>query len=247
MVFFCFSSKDRQSIVESILFHLTNYGIPVWYDRHKMLMGDKRNYKNFVEGVGYSKYAIVILSPNSIANGCCAREEIMLIEEKYKSGDMTVFPIFFNLKATDIPQEFLWMKDLVYKELVISSDSLSTCNHIICKILLDELSKYRIKSVNDFLFCKNGSSSHMYLKSIMYAYTSISDENRDAQISLLYAGYLYIKTHFGIKELPEFYYKGAERLFGETRLHLPIDLRESLIMERIFLLLINTAVFGYII
>ena len=49
MLFFCFSSKDRHSIVESILFHLTNYGLPVWYDRHKMLLGDERDNKNFDE------------------------------------------------------------------------------------------------------------------------------------------------------------------------------------------------------
>ena len=58
MIFFCFSSKDRITIVEAILFHITNYELPVWYDRYKMLMGDERDYKNFEEGVGGCKYAI---------------------------------------------------------------------------------------------------------------------------------------------------------------------------------------------
>ena len=78
MVFFCFSSKDRQAIVESILYHLDNYCIPVWYDRRTMLMSDQRNYKNFVEGVGSCRYAIIILSPNCVASKC-ANEEIELI------------------------------------------------------------------------------------------------------------------------------------------------------------------------
>ena len=45
--------------------------------------------------------------------------------------------------------------------------------------------------------------------------------------------------------IPEFYYKGIQRLFEETRLNLPIDLRETLIFERLFLLLFNAAIFGY--
>lgn len=78
MLFFCFSSKDRHSIVESILFHLTNYGLPVWYDRHKMLLGDERDNKNFDEGVKACNYSIIILSANTIASEC-ANEEIDLI------------------------------------------------------------------------------------------------------------------------------------------------------------------------
>ena len=70
MLFFCFSSKDRHSIVESILFHLTNYGLPVWYDRHKMLLGDERDNKNFDEGVKACNYSIIILSANTIASEC---------------------------------------------------------------------------------------------------------------------------------------------------------------------------------
>ena len=86
MLFFCFSSKDRHSIVESILFHLTNYGLPVWYDRHKMLLGDERDNKNFDEGVKACNYSIIILSANTIASEC-ANEEIDLI---YRSEERRV-------------------------------------------------------------------------------------------------------------------------------------------------------------
>ena len=59
-IFICLSSKDRQLIVESIMYHIANYGFAIWYDRHKMLLGDKRNYKNFIEGIVKTKYAICI-------------------------------------------------------------------------------------------------------------------------------------------------------------------------------------------
>ena len=246
MVFFCFSSKDRHSIVEAIFYHITNYAIPVWYDRHKMLMGDERDYKNFTEGVNQSKYAVIILSYNAIES-TCAREEIELIHEQYKQGKIHVFPIFYNIKAVDLQAEFNWMTKLVYKELDESTDSLSTCNHIICRVLLDELSKYKVQSINDFLRQYGENPTYAYLSQLIKSYCAISDDNHDAQIALLYAGCLYLMNYYSRQHIPEFYYEGVERLFGETRLHLPIDLRETLILERLFLLLVNSSIFGYII
>lgn len=246
MLFFCFSSKDRQIIVESILFHLTNYGVPIWYDRHKMLLGDDRNYKNFNEGVNNCDYAIIILSQNTI-NSKCANEEINLIRENFKKHQMCVFPLLFNIKASDLPEKYSWITKLVYKELTIESDSRSACNHIICKILLDELQKYKIKNINEYFKTYGKHSAFSYITKLINSYCKISDENHNAQIALLYAGCLYIEENYNLTDIPAFYYKGTQRLFEETRLNLPIDLRETLIFERLFLLLFNAAIFGYII
>ena len=246
MLFFCFSSKDRHTIVESVLFHLTNYGIPIWYDRHKMLLGNERDYKNFDEGINNCNYSIIILSPNSIESKC-ANEEIDLILKKYEKHQMYVFPIFFNIKATEIPPKYQWLTRLVYKELTIDNDSRSACNHILCKILLDELQKYKIKSINEYMKIYENNHSFSYITQLLNSYCSISDSNHNAQIALLYAGCLYIKEYYSIADMPSFYYKGIQRLFDETRLNLSIDLRETLIFERLFLLLFNSAIFGYII
>lgn len=245
MIFFCFSSKDRHSIVESIFYHITNYALPVWYDRHKILMGDERDHKNFTEGVGQSDYAVIIMSPNAIES-TCVKEELMLIHDRYKSGEMHVFPILFNIRAQEIPSEYTWMTKLVYKELNDSTDSLGACNHIICRVLVDELSKYNVLSINDYLKKYNKNPTFSFLNQLIKSYCAISDENHDAQIALLYAGCIYIIHQYGTQGIPIFYYEGVERLFNETRLHLPIDLRETLILERLFLLLINSAIFGYI-
>lgn len=245
MIFFCFSSKDRLQIVEAMLFHITNYELPVWYDRHKMLMGDNRDYKNFDEGVDQCEYAITIVSPNAIAS-ICAQEEMELIRKRYEAGEMTVFPVFYNLKASELPIQLQWMTKLVYKELDTSTDAHSACNHIICRVLLDELEKYRIKSINDFFaFCGNNSTLS-YPAKLLKAYCKVSDDNRDAQITLLYAVCQYIRTRYNLNDVPAFYYVGIDRLFDETRLHLPVDLRETLIFERLTLLLTNAVLFGYI-
>lgn len=195
MLFFCFSSKDRHSIVESILFHLTNYGLPVWYDRHKMLLGDERDNKNFDEGVKACNYSIIILSANTIASEC-ANEEIDLIYQRYKQHKMYVFPIFFNIKASQLPEKYCWMKRLVYKELTVANDSRSACNHIICKVTLDELQKYKIKTINEYLKLYKNNKAFSYLTELIDSYCKISDENYNAQIALLYAGCLYIKEKY---------------------------------------------------
>ena len=56
-VFICFAAEDRYEIVEPIVYHLKNYGIPVWYDRYTLLMGDNRVQKNLYDGDhGYDSY-----------------------------------------------------------------------------------------------------------------------------------------------------------------------------------------------
>ena len=95
---------------------------------------------------------------------------------------MYVFPIFFNIKASQLPEKYCCMKRLVYKELTVANDSRSACNHIICKVTLDELYK--------------NNKAFSYLTELIDSYCKISDENHNAQIALLYAGCLYIKEKY---------------------------------------------------
>lgn len=179
MIFLCFSSKDRYDIVESIYYHIKNLGISVWYDRNEILMGDDRDYKNFVEGVDSCKYAIIILSPNSIES-VCANEEIDLIYNRYKIGKVYVFPVFYNISANKIPEKYLWMTKLIYKELNISIDSRGLCNHVICKYLLDQVKLLKYQSINEL---KNLSIP--YLSLIIDSYSEVDGNNYNARIALL--------------------------------------------------------------
>lgn len=230
MIFLCFSSKDRYDIVESIYYHIKNIGIPVWYDRNEILMGDNRDYKNFIEGVDSCKYAVIILSPNSIAS-VCANEEIDLIYKRYKAGESYVFPVFYNIAASEIPPKYHWMKKLVYKELNISIDSRGLCNHIICKYLLDQISQLKFKSL-----LESKKQSDPFLVSIIDSYLQIDGNNYNSRIALLYSAILYIKKKY---HPPEYCIKGAQYLFNETKLNLPMDLRETIIFERLFIISSN--------
>ena len=139
------------------------------------------------------------------------------------------------------------MKKLVYKELNPSTDSLSASNHIVSKYLFDELKKYKIRSINEFLLIYKNKPTYKYLITLIESYCSISDSNHNGQIALLYAACIYLINTYDLSNVPSYYIKGIYKLFDETKLHLPIDLRESLILERIFLLLLNSSIFGYII
>lgn len=55
MIFIGYSSKDRYTIVESMVFHLKNYGFNVWYDFHDMYLSDARFETNFEHGIKDSK------------------------------------------------------------------------------------------------------------------------------------------------------------------------------------------------
>ena len=245
MIFLCFSSKDRHCIVEAILFHLMSFEIPVWYDRQKMLLGDDRNIKNFDEGVKKAEYTIIVLSPNAISS-VCANEEIDLIFDCYKSGSTLVFPLFYNISASDIPDKFAWMKKLVYKEINNHVDVYSACNHIVCKFLLDELKKYKFQTIDSFISLNKSIPSMVYIVEMFSAYRSINGDNYDAKISILFSIYLYIKTHYNMECVPLYYSAGMDHLFNETKLHLSIDLRETIIVEHLTLLLLNSVLFGYI-
>jgi hypothetical protein len=241
MIFFCFSSKDRQNIVEGILYHIQNYGLAVWYDRQQMLLGDERDYKNFVEGVGLSRYAIIVLSRNCIASEC-ANEEIDLIHSKYSLHQIHVFPIFYDLSLTDIPPKYKWLTHLVYKELDISTDVRGTCEHIICKVLLDELSHCTYSTVDSTLARSEFSTDYDYIFKLLSCYKSIDGNNKNAKFSLLYSAILYIRTFYKLEDLPAYYFAPADFLFSETKLNLPMESREILIMERAFLLLFNAII-----
>ena len=211
-----------------------------------MLMGDQRNYKNFVEGVGLCNYAIVVLSPNSIASKC-ANEEITLIKEKHEKGQMVVFPIFYNVKADALSNQYSWMTQLVYKELVPEIDSVGACNHIVCRILLDELSRFPVRSLSDYIKTFEDVQMHSFLVSIIKSYLEVYGSNYGARLALLVSAYFYLFSHYNIDKIPNYYYQGIQHLFNHTKLSLPIEEREMLIAERSFLLLINAIMFGDVI
>ena len=237
-LFICFSAKDRYKIVQPIVYHLKNYGINIWYDRYKLVMGDNRIEKNIVDGAGKCKYALIVLSKDTV-NSICATEEIKILESRYYKNDVVVFPVLYELKPKDIPPVFCWIKDLIFKEADHSTGTLEICNHIACKITQDMLKTCNCKSITDVIH--SNLSLPKSAKHLLQKYTCIDNANLNSRVSLLYATYTIIQTENIVATPPicELPIKVFERLFNETLLNLSIDYREIWLLENSLCVLID--------
>lgn len=238
-VFICFAAEDRYRIAEPIVYHLKNYGISTWYDRHTLLMGDNRIEKNLNEGVSRCKYALIILSKDT-EQSVCAMEEISILERNYYAGNTTLFPVLYELSPKDIPYTLQWIKKLIYKEVDRSTGTLEVCNHIACKITGDILEKCRYQGIMNFL---NHCDSLLFpvIYRLLSSYQTIDSENLNSRVTLLYATYLYIiySKNIHVDSVITIVTKTFERLFSETRLNLAIDYRELWLLENCICILIN--------
>lgn len=238
-LFICFAAEDRYNIVEPTVYHLKNYGIETWYDRHSLIMGDNRINKNLNEGVRDCQYAMIILS-KYISDSKCAMEEISIIKAQHEQGKVTVFPILYELSPNEIPYELCWIKDIIFKEVDRHSGTREICNHIACKITSDIVNNCSYHTIQEII----NNSTHVLptpTNEILKCYQNIDNSNLNSRIALLYAVYLTI-THSKKIEYDSLLCMVAkifERLFSETKLNLTIDYRELWLLENAICILVH--------
>ena len=237
-LFICFSAKDRYSIVQPIVYHLKNYGINVWYDRHEMVMGDNRLKKNLEEGAGKCNYALIVLSQNTNTS-LCATEEIQILESRYYKGEVTIFPVLYELKPCDISPNFMWINKLIFKEANHATGTLEICNHIACKITHDMLNNFRYKTINEIV--NNNLTLPKSVKLLLDKYAKIDNANLNSRVTLLYAIYIILVESSDLAESPlcDIPTKVFERLFTETLLNLTVDYRELWLLENSMCILLE--------
>lgn len=237
-VFICFAAEDRYSIAEPLVFHLKNYGINVWYDRQRLIMGYNRIDKNLYEGAQKCPYAIVIISNNIMASEC-AMEELSIIEARYRSGKITIFPVIYEIMPQNIPSELCWIKELIFKEADRNSGTREICNHIACQITDDIKQKYVFRSIQDI---KNYREAEFptIIHTLLCKYLEIDVSNLNSRVTLLYTIYL-----IAIENLTESCSDSIlvqyifERLFTETRLNITVDYRELWLLENALCILLS--------
>jgi hypothetical protein len=238
-VFICFAAEDRYEIVEPIVYHLKNYGIPVWYDRYTLLMGDNRVQKNLYDGAQTCKYAIIIVSKNTQLSKC-AMEEISIVRENNKEHKVTVFPILYDISPDNLTGELIWIKKLIFKECNKNSGTYEICNHIACKITDDILSNYKYTSMISII-TQLGNKIPSYTYNILHDYCEIDTNNLNSRVTILYCAYITVKDNIidTNNNLFILVSKIFTRLFNETKLNLPIDYRELWLLENSICILIN--------
>lgn len=237
-LFIAFAAEDRYTIAEPIVYHLKNYGVNTWYDRHALLLGDNRQKKNLDEGAKISPYACVIISKHT-ASSKCAMEELDIIQRRYYQNDVIVFPVLYELPPENIPCSLLWVKEMIYKEANRSSGTREICNHIACKISENMLQNRPIKNISAYIAALPAYTSET--RAILCSYEEIDHANLNGRISLLYATYL---TMIYTKLFPNtsdthFAHQVFRRLFSETRLNIMIDYREIWLLENAICILAN--------
>lgn len=232
MFFLCFSGRDRLTIVQSVLYHLQKYGMDIWYDNYQYILGDLK-YATYADAIIKSNYAVVIFSP-SFPESPGAIEELDIIKKQYDKGQIHIFPIFYNISASSIPEAYSWLCDMIYNELNESTGSLLTCNQMVNQFLSDELCNKTYKNLQEILFLRKGIPE--YVLKLLEDYYTIIPQNINSRLTILYCLFLYL--HESI-DLPQYLTKSANYLFQTTKLNLNYNFKEIIIMEQIVCLAIN--------
>ena len=231
VIFLCFSSKDRNTVVKSVRYHLKNYGLSIWYDYHKLFLGDNRNYHNFYEGILLNKYAIVIISENFF-DCICANEELEIIKHQHEIGKMHIFPILYNITASELPDRYQWLRNLIYNEVTNKTGTLLTCNQIVCKFLSDKNNSLSLRQYQTF-------SIDGFVKELLSVYFDISEENINARILTLFTIYKYLIYTNPTMDYPQYCVRAFNRIYSSTKLNLKNDWKELSILENSLLLMIS--------
>lgn len=230
MVFLCFSSGDRYTIAKSCLYHLKNFGIPVWYDYHELVLGDKKYEKNFDDAIKKCSYFIIIYS-NCFFNSPCAINEEELIFSELQQRSISIFPLLYNITFEMLPpKQKDRIENLIYNEINTEDGCLSSVNQIVCKYFLDQLGYSLLEITPQINYDFISTIKDPFIKKMLENYVHISSDNFDARIAILYCIYEYIITNFNYN-IPEYIVRTMDYLFDTTKLHIPLNHKEIIIAE----------------
>ncbi len=237
MIFLCFSSNDRYTVVKSCLYHLKNYGLSVWYDYHELILGAKKKEKNFVNAIENSNYFIIVYSQGFFHSPCAIQEENIIFDE-FKKRPITIFPLLYNISFNELPQlQKSRIENLIYNEITDESGSLPTINQIVCKFYIDQLTE----SCYDLTPCINLSVAKkiddIFIRRIIDVYSQISADNFNARIALLFSLFEYSMELHQEVNISENIIKTMNYLFNTTKMNIPLNHKELIIAE---LALLNT-------
>ena len=101
-VFISHAWEDKESFADELDKELRKLGLKVWYDTNEIKWGDSMR-KRIDEGLRKSRYGIVILSPNYIAEGkYWTKTELDGLFQLESSGGKRILPIWHNLTKKEV-------------------------------------------------------------------------------------------------------------------------------------------------
>lgn len=101
-VFISHAWEDKEDFVDDLYNALTALGIKVWYDTSKIKWGDSMR-KKIDEGLSKSKFGIIVLSPNYIAeNKYWTKIELDGLFQLESINGKTILPIWHKLTKKEV-------------------------------------------------------------------------------------------------------------------------------------------------
>lgn len=125
------------------------------------------------------------------------------------------------INASELPNEYNWIRKIIYNEVNEQSGTLFVTNQIIEKMLHDESNRLQLRSFSEVSKFLN-NNSNAYLKNIIETYLTLDMPNYSAKISLLYAAYLYIIIE-GKTECDNYINKIIKRIVSFSSLNITLD------------------------
>lgn len=239
MIFIGYSSDDRYTVVESLVFHLKNYGFKVWYDFYDMFLGDNRFEENFKKGLHGSHYVIFVISQNFFESNC-AKEELDYAQLLYERGEIVLFPLLYHMTANELPKDYNWIKKIIYNEIEDHSGTLFVANQIVEKMLHDEVLKCKFHSFSE---CVNylKKKDVKYMCNLLNSFIHLDIQNYSARIAILYSAFLYIQSK-GLIDENSYTCTIVQRIYLLTGLNISIDHLSLSIFSLAMMLILNTSI-----
>ena len=101
-VFVSHACEDKEDFVDEFVDELKKQGLKVWYDTNKLKWGDSMREK-IDKGLAKSKYGVVVLSPNYIAeNKYWTKAELNGLFQIESINGKVILPIWHNLTKKQI-------------------------------------------------------------------------------------------------------------------------------------------------
>lgn len=239
-MFLCFSSGDRYTVVKSCLYHLKNYGIPVWYDYHELILGDQKREKNFEYAIKNNDYFVVIYSKNFFNSPCAIIEEKRIFEE-LKMRQIIIFPLLYNLTFEELPKKYKdKIENFIYNEIDDKTGTLLSVNQIVTKYLVDKINISSFEATPSISKYDFSNLTDKYIIKLINIYKTISKDNFNAQISILYCLFSYLETKKKIKKEFQYLCRLMSYLFTFTKLNIAFNHKEIIIAELSIILLLQS-------
>lgn len=237
MIFVCFSHVERYIIAQSLSYHLKNLGFKVWYDYDELFLGDDGDVLNFDKGLNISQYIVIIVTKN-LFNSPCAVEELNTIHDLYRKKQIVIIPILYNFSGENIPNNFSWLKKLIYVELKQDSGTADIAIQIAAKYLEDIIRNENIISINEYINQKEFVFDN-YIRELIICYSKLDKRNINSRITLLYSLNQYLNFKYTTIKIPSYCNKSVAYLQQFSNLNILTNFKEMSIIENAVTIMLN--------